>query len=225
MSEGRGSSCSFGPISCHNDSVWEWTLNWSFVRDDLIVGSCPVEPSDLDRIREGTNATALLSLQCDECRTRVDIDREAHRQHGERMGLVLVNVPMRDFNVEDQRRCLPDAVRALHRLCRAGHRVYVHCTAGINRAPLVVLAYLVWVGGLRESEALGILRRGRPEADPYVDAYRGSRRDLLSGRRGAIAARAHALWRAEPGPSAEADWYRAERDVLRQFVHDSHDVG
>ena len=194
--------------------MWEWTLNWDFVRDDLIVGSCPVEPADLDRIRAGTGATAVLSLQCDECRARFDIDREAHRRYGERIGLVLANVPMRDLDPEDQRRCLPAAVRALHRLRGAGHRVYVHCTAGINRAPLVVFAYLVWVEKLGENEALRVLRRGRPEADPYLDAYHGSRRDLLAGHRTAIEKRAHALWRAQPGRSAEDDWYRAELEIL-----------
>jgi hypothetical protein len=201
--------------------MWEWTLNWGFVREDLIVGSCPVGLSDLGRIRDGTGATAVLSLQCDECRARFDIDRQAHRQHGERLGLVLVNVPMRDFDPVDQRRCLPDAVRALHRLRRAGHRVYIHCTAGINRAPLVVFAYLVWMENLVETEALRILRRGRPESEPYLDAYQGSRRDLLTIHRAAVAARAYALWRAQPGPAAEADWHRAERDVLHSVVRNA----
>ena len=33
-------------------------------------------------------------------------------------------------------------MRGLYGLLRQGHRVYVHGTAGINRSPLVVLAYL-----------------------------------------------------------------------------------
>jgi atypical dual specificity phosphatase len=195
--------------------MWEWTLNWGFVRDDLVIGSCPVELADLDQIRDGTGATAVLSLQRDECHARFDIDREEHCRHGERLGLVMANVPLRDFDWEDQRRRLPAAVRALHRLREARHRVYIHCTAGINRAPLVVYAYLVWSEGLTENEALRVLRAGRPEAEPYLDAYQGSRQDLLARHREAIAKRAYALWCVQPGPTSADDWYRAERAVLR----------
>lgn len=37
--------------------------------------------------------------------------------------------------------------------CVAGKRVYVHCTAGLGRAPAACIAYLYWVaadGSLRE---------------------------------------------------------------------------
>ena len=37
---------------------------------------------------------------------------------------------------------IQDAVRQLNMLVATGKRVYIHCTAGINRAPLTVLAYM-----------------------------------------------------------------------------------
>ena len=40
---------------------------------------------------------------------------------------------------------LPEAVRLLHLLLANGKRVYVHCTAGINRATLTVVGYLTFV--------------------------------------------------------------------------------
>ena len=41
---------------------------------------------------------------------------------------------------------LPEAVRMLYALKHAlGKRVYVHCTAGINRATLTVVGYLTFV--------------------------------------------------------------------------------
>ena len=41
---------------------------------------------------------------------------------------------------------LPEAVRMLYVLKHAlGKRVYVHCTAGINRATLTVVGYLTFV--------------------------------------------------------------------------------
>ena len=78
---------------------------------------------------------------------------------------------MRDFDPADQRRALPAAVRALHGLLRQGHRVYVHCTAGINRAPLVVLTYLTLVEGIELEEAMTLLVHARPEVSPTWEAY------------------------------------------------------
>ena len=40
---------------------------------------------------------------------------------------------------------LPEAVRMLYLLLSMGRRVYVHCTAGINRATLTVVGYLTFV--------------------------------------------------------------------------------
>ena len=74
--------------------------------------------------------------------------------------------PLRDFDPADQRRGLPAAVRGLYGLLRQGHRVYVHCTAGINRSPLVVLAYLTLVEGMGLEEAMTLLLRARPEVCP-----------------------------------------------------------
>jgi atypical dual specificity phosphatase len=84
-------------------TMWAWTLNWGRVRDDIIVGSCPMTPNDIDTIHSGTGATALLSLQCDDCRAAFRIDLEAHIRHAGGRGLLLRNAPMRDFDVEDQR--------------------------------------------------------------------------------------------------------------------------
>jgi atypical dual specificity phosphatase len=173
---------------------------------------------DIDTIREGTRATALLSVQHDECRAAFGIDLDTMRSHAARRGLALANTPMRDFDLADQRQHLAAAVRALAALLGHGHRVYVHCTAGINRAPLTVLGYLTFVESLCPHEAFEVLRGGRPEAEPYWDAWRGCRDDLLARRREAIEARAYALSRSDFHASPEQNWYRAEAEVLRQVV-------
>jgi hypothetical protein len=168
--------------------MWRWTLNWSEVREDIVVGSCPVRPEDLDRIRDAARASAVLSLQTDACHEAMGIDALALSAHARRRGLVAVNVPLRDFDVQAQRTGLPDAVRALGALLEGGHRAYVHCTAGVNRGPLVVLGYLTFVEGLGVDEALALIRRARPDAAPYRDAYDGCRTDLLvAARNGATA--------------------------------------
>ena len=195
--------------------MWRWTLNWSEIRDDIVVGSCPVRPADLDRIREEARAGAVLSLQTDACRVALDIDGGVLVAHSARRGIVVANAPMRDFDADEQRRRLPEGVRKLGELLSAGHRTYVHCTAGINRAPLVVLSYLTFVEGMAAEDAMALIRRGRPEASPYWDAYRGCRQDALAAH-----AAAHAGARAVPRPNrpgqAGGGDELAEIEVLRR---------
>lgn len=54
-------------------------------------------------------------------------------------------VPIRDFDHDDQTLMLPEAVRTLAILLALKNRVYVHCTAGINRATLTTLGYFTFV--------------------------------------------------------------------------------
>jgi hypothetical protein len=194
---------------------WTWSLNWGEIRTDLVIGSCPMTTDDIDRIRERTGATALLSLQSDECRRAFAIDYDAHREHGEALGLAVVNAPMLDFNPPDQRRNLPAAVRSLTALLAANHKVYVHCTAGYNRGPLTVMAYLTFVELVPADEALAFIRRSRPQAEPSWEAFQGAREDLVNALRSHIHVRAYYLHQQHPENDADRNWLQAEADVIR----------
>ncbi len=194
---------------------WTWTLNWSFVRDDIVVGSCPMTPKDIDRIRKQTGITALLSVQTDLCRAAFDIDWGAHIRHATKRGLPLVNAPMRDFDPPEQRRRLPDAMRCLYRLLSRGDRVYVYCTAGINRSPLTVLGYLTFIEGMAPNDAYALIKAARPQAEPYWEAYHGCREDLVELCRDAIERMAWELAKSEPEHSPESHWIRAEKTIIR----------
>jgi hypothetical protein len=196
--------------------MWAWTLNWGEIRNDILIGSCPIRPSDIDRICDETGADALVSLQTDECRAALGIHYELLVTHALSRSVFTVNAPMRDFDGEEQRKRLPDAVGKLCDALRRGHRTYVHCTAGINRGPLVVLAYLTFVEGIEVGEAMAMIHRGRPEASPYWSAYQGCRRDMLEAHRAAIALRAWHLSRDHPAETPESHWFRAEREVMSQ---------
>jgi protein-tyrosine phosphatase len=196
--------------------MWVWTLNWGKIRNDILIGSCPIRPADIDRICDGNGVEALLSLQTVDCRAALGINYELLTTHASSRGVVMVNAPMRDFDGEEQRKRLPGAVSALCDLLRRGHRTYVHCTAGINRGPLLVLTYLSLVEGVGVGEAMDMIRRGRPQASPYWDAYHGCRQDALGAHERAIALRAWDLSRDNPAETAESNWFRAERDILSQ---------
>lgn len=86
-----------------------------------------------------------ILIQCDLCLEALGIDWHAIRDQGVKRGIVVSRVPIRDFDHGDQTLMLPEAVRTLAMLLALSNRVYVHCTAGINRATLTTLGYLTFV--------------------------------------------------------------------------------
>ena len=196
--------------------VWVWTLNWGEIRHDLVIGSCPIRRSDLDQIHDNTGVSAVLSVQTADCRSALGIDYQALEAHASKRGLLVLNAPIRDFDPEDQRKRLPYAVGRLRDLLAGGHRTYVHCTAGINRAPLVALAYLTFVEGMAVPDANALILRGRPEASPYWDAYYGCREDSLDPHRPIVPLRAWNLSQANPWETPDGTWFRAEQEILSE---------
>lgn len=198
--------------------MWNWTLNWNIVRHDLVIGSCPRSPDDLTTIQAQTQVSAILSLQHDECLEALEIDYPLHLRHSQALGLVMARCPLRDFDADDQRRGLPAAVRALHDLLRQGHRVYVHCTAGINRASLVILSYLTWIEGMQLEGAMDLLLHARPEVVPTWEAYHGCREDLTEAHEEHIRQRAFELSQEHPKRQPWEDWLRAEQEIRRRVL-------
>ena len=177
---------------------------------------------DLYRIRHEAGASAILSLQHDECLAHFGIDYEQHRAHGRRLGLEMARSPMRDFNPVEQQQRLPVAVHRLWDLITDGHRVYVHCTAGLGRSALTVLGYLTFMEGVTPDEAIRLLQSRRPGVSPSLEAYEGCRANLLKPRHDEIERQAWIAYRdrssRQKAGSAEDDWYHAEKTVLRAAI-------
>ena len=106
-----------------------------------------MRPDDFKTLAGGAQVSAVFSLQHADCLAYWGIDYTRMCSAAERQGLTMARCPMRDFDIADMRRCLPRAVTELAALRAQGHRVYVHCTAGLGRSPLTVLAYLVLIQG------------------------------------------------------------------------------
>jgi hypothetical protein len=176
--------------------------------------------ADPERIGAEAHVSSVLSVQHDDCLAYWDIDYPDMRAHGETLGLRMARSPMRDFDIPDQRRHLARAVRALAGLQSEGHRTYVHCTAGLGRAPLTVLSYLVWVEGLLPEEAIGLIQRRRPGAVPAWETHHGCRHDLVVRYRPAIEERAYALslTRAAGQGDPQEDWRQAEMEIIRTVL-------
>ncbi|EXB58482.1 hypothetical protein L484_005216 [Morus notabilis] len=129
----------------------ELGMNYNFIRPDLIVGSCLQTPDDVDKLR-GIGVKTIFCLQQDS--------------------------DLEDFDSHDLRIRLPAVVSKLHKaINRIGGVSYIHCTAGLGRAPAVALAYMLWVQGYKLSEALKLLLSKR-SCSPKVDAIKSATADI-----------------------------------------------
>ena len=109
------------------------------------------------------------------------MDGRAIREAAREAGVIHIRVPARDFDPHSLRRALPAAAGALELDRRAagpaGGRVYIHCTAGLGRAPATCIAHAMWFRGMDLERAYAALTAVRP-CGPNREAIRGSTYDL-----------------------------------------------
>jgi protein-tyrosine phosphatase len=146
-------------------------MDFDQILPSLYVGSCPGSQAHIDWLKDGLGVTAVLNLQTEEDFAYSRIDWLKMETAYRVSGIELRRVPVEDFNPDSLCSKLPDCVRALDELLAAGHKVYVHCTAGMNRSPSTVVAYLHWVKGMALDEAVAFVLE-KHACDPYVDAIR-----------------------------------------------------
>lgn len=175
-------------------------------------------PDDIERIHTQTKASGIFSLQHDDCLAYWNVDYAAMHRAGNALGLSMERCPIRDFNIPDMRRQLPAAISVLANMLARERRVYVHCIAGLGRAPLVVLGYLTLVEGYAPDDAIRCILEGRPGAVPAWEAYHGCRDDLTSRHRQAIEQRAYELYEAGVHGNEHADWSQAQSEILRSIL-------
>jgi hypothetical protein len=198
--------------------AWTWSLNWGVITAEIAVGTCPLGRRDLERIRDEAEVSAVLSLQHDECLAHWHIDYTEMARKGRQLGLVMARCPIRDFDPAEMQRCLPEAIRSLARLREGGHHTYVHCTAGISRAPLTVFGYLTLVEGLPSDRAREIVMEGRPQSVPYWEAYEKARADLVARLGDMIRRHAADLQRLGRAAGTRDALEQAEAEILREVL-------
>jgi protein-tyrosine phosphatase len=153
-------------------------MDFDQILDHVYVGSYPELVMEIDRLKREAGVTAVLNLQTDEDLDRFGVDWPALQVRYRRLKIELRRVPVRDFDPQDLQDKLVECVRVLDQLLRAGHTVFVHCTAGAGRSPNAVIAYLHWVKGWDLDEAIEHVSSRRP-CVPNPEAIR-----LAGGRFG-----------------------------------------
>eukprot|EP00270_Netrium_digitus_P019706 TRINITY_DN7840_c1_g1_i1.p2 TRINITY_DN7840_c1_g1~~TRINITY_DN7840_c1_g1_i1.p2 ORF type:complete len:128 (+),score=24.03 TRINITY_DN7840_c1_g1_i1:81-464(+) len=90
---------------------------------------------------------------------------------------MLLFLQARDFDPNSLRHELPRMVAVIDRYISQDKTVFVHCTAGLGRAPAAAIAYMFWFMNLDMWMAYNELTRLRP-CGPKKEAIRGATYDL-----------------------------------------------
>jgi hypothetical protein len=144
-------------------------MNLSRVLPQLLIGTCPADIGDVDRLKTDHGVTAILSLQTDDDLDQRRLDWRRIEAGCRERAVVARRIPVEAFDGEDGLSKLSQCVAALAELLREGRTVYLHCNLGTVRSPGVVVAYLVWQEGWKLSDAVEHVRNCHP-CSPDVGA-------------------------------------------------------
>ena len=172
-------ACDLNPYEYHP----ERGLYFHLIADGLICGSQPQTVDDIVALHE-QGVTGILSLQQPKDLAYWGVDGDALFAKAAELGVEYVRVGAVDFDADSLRTILPNAVRELERLRQLGGddgKTYVHCTAGLGRAPAVIIAWLYWCTSMDLDEAYAHLTCIRP-CGPKGVAIRGATFDVLDDR-------------------------------------------
>lgn len=126
----------------------------------LLIGEFP-RPQDIAWLKAEFAVTAVHNLQDDEDLALNGLrERELAETYRE-SGIKIVRTPIQDGSADAMAERLSDALGALDNLIGAGERVYLHCNAGLNRAPTLAIAYLRAHGEMSLDEACAHVKARR----------------------------------------------------------------
>ena len=138
----------------------------SEVLPGLLVGEFP-RPEDVGWLREDHGVSAVFNLQDDEDLVAKGLDLAALQRAYELHGIRLRRYPVPDYEPSRLTEHLDDLLDEIEQALAAGQCVYLHCNAGMNRAPTVAIAYLHAYRGYSLASACRLLKSRRACA-PYL---------------------------------------------------------
>lgn len=136
------------------------------IPDRLWVGVF-VQPEDVKILRQ-MGITTVINLQSDKEFTHHNVSVKKLLKAYGLADIELCRIPIPDFNQQALAEKIPNGVAEIEAaLTPRWARVYMHCTAGINRGPTLAAAYLVKVRGLSAQEAYDYIV-ARRHCGPYL---------------------------------------------------------
>ncbi|CAE7295817.1 DSP4 [Symbiodinium pilosum] len=156
-------------------------MNYAKCFERIYIGSCLQTAADVDTLKkEGVGI--VFCLQEDKDMAHFNIDLAPILARAKEVDILHVRHPIKDFDPLSLRKHLPDAVRRLNAemLARPKDAAYIHCTAGLGRAPATALAYMFMIEGMDLDDAYAHLYKSR-RCHPQLNMVRAAACDLLGG--------------------------------------------
>jgi protein-tyrosine phosphatase len=153
------------------------------IADRLWVGGY-LRPEDVKQLKL-MNITTVISLQSEKDIASEGISTKKLLKAFVESDIRFRQVAIKDFDKDELRQNLPQCVSEMEAAlepCAA--RVYLHCTAGMNRAPTVAAAYMMRSQGMSAKDAYDYMvarRYCRPDLDVLRD-YAVALEETLPGQ-------------------------------------------
>ncbi|HZO80102.1 MAG TPA: dual specificity protein phosphatase family protein [Candidatus Binataceae bacterium] len=132
----------------------------SELRRELLIGEFP-RVEDIPWLKQEFAVTAVHNLQDDLDLELHDLSESELARAYRECGIKMVRTPIQDGSADAMAAELAIALDALVGLLGAGERVYLHCNAGLNRAPTLAIAYLHAHCGMSLDEACAYVKARR----------------------------------------------------------------
>jgi protein-tyrosine phosphatase len=132
----------------------------------LLVGEFP-RPDDIAWLKSEFGVTAIHNLQDDEDLALNGLRERELAEACRASGVKFVRTQIQDGSADAMAERLADTLGALAGLIGAGERVYLHCNAGLNRAPTLAIAYLRAHGDMSLDEACAHVK-ARRSCGPFM---------------------------------------------------------
>ena len=138
---------------------------------ELAIGSYPHAPEHVAFLVEA-GVRSVENLQTDEDLGLRGVEWPFMWQLYTQHRILVSRVPVRDHAPQELTTSLEEAVTAIADHVRRGRKVYVHCTAGLNRSSTSLIAYLMAHRGMGLEEATKWLK-DRHHCVPYPEVIQG----------------------------------------------------
>ncbi len=161
------------------DDVWRYPPgpalragrpDFSRVSARLIIGEYPCV-ADIAWLAARHGVSAILNLQDHDDLGAKGLELQDLHAAAAGCGVEFRHFPVPDYDGDRLVAQLGEIVQALADLEAAGHVIYVHCNAGLNRAPTIVIAYLHQHDGMGLEEACALVKSVRA-CGPYMPLLR-----------------------------------------------------
>ena len=152
-------------------------LAFDWVPPNMFIGPYPSCAEDVDKMRSA-GVTGVVNVQTETDITKRMVNMGIMRELYAKANIELRHVPIEDFDGTSLAARVKYAAHAVHELSERAKgegrepKIYIHCTAGMGRAPATACIYLVHKCGYNLDHARNHVKHHRPIVAPNYEAMK-----------------------------------------------------